>query len=169
MLTCNNGPEVTPDILSNTVSWFGGGQVYPAGLYAVGYITGSMKLQGNVSGWIAANYHIADDTGHDVLIPQAPGDANGYSDTQAGAQAANAGYCANFNHASAGKIGVYLNDSNCSDNVAGQPNPTYMLCTGYGTCQAGDGLPPAPTTPTLTATAQIVNGVPSIVLVAAGF
>ena len=47
--------QVTPDIFSATVSYFGSGQSYPAGTYRVSYVTGYMKFQPNINGWTTGN------------------------------------------------------------------------------------------------------------------
>ena len=169
MLSCSDGPTVTPIITGPTPSFFNGGASYPAGNYSVGYVEGALKYQVN-DNWAInltptpAGYYVTDGNGNDVALPI----IDQRFATQAEAEAAYAGSCVRYVHAG-GPIGVYLNDAvteaqpggGYGDNVAGSPNPTWMLCSGFGTCGAG-GTGVA--VPTLSALGEISGGVPAILI-----
>jgi hypothetical protein len=130
-------PEtVTPDYLDNAVSYFGGGADLPAGRYSLTYVSGCIKYNGysnfTVNG--ASNYEywlVGATTSDEIAV--APGtDAVGlpfgytnYSD------------CVTANLALApldfdfdgGKLGVYSDDFQPSDNVEGPDGgaPTWRL------------------------------------------
>lgn len=119
------GFSVTPDILSATVSYFNGGANFSAGRYRVAYITGAL-IYGAGEGW-ALNDAFGD--GYQIMFGggniRFPGTATGFA-TQALVASANAGTHLDIMH-TGGQIGVYLADSIYNDNVAGSPNPQFLL------------------------------------------
>ena len=119
--------DVTPDILSATVSWFDGGADFPAGEYVVAYVTGAMQYAYGAEWKVNFNdtgngFHVTDDGGNDVF---GPGNDNHY-DSVAECEAGNAGLQITYNH-TGGKIGMYLEDDPYDDNSGGSPSPTFSL------------------------------------------
>ena len=154
--------QVTPDIFSDTVSWFDSDASFPATNYVIGYLTGAM-IYGislgwsvNLNNWVPFNGFIITD-GASNQVP-GPGIANGTGwGTQALCEAANAGLYVVYEHVG-GQIGMYLNDNPYSDNEAGSPNPTFGLLGSYSFSASVTTLSCANRSSTLTwATAGAVS------------
>jgi hypothetical protein len=116
---------VTPDIYSNTISYFGAGTSYPVGAYIIGYVNGA-RASNSSTGWLIS--YVSSDK-YNVYYGSNTvnfGAYGGYS-TQAACELANAGAKITLNITTASKIGVYLQDTKYSDNIAGSPNPTFLI------------------------------------------
>jgi len=154
--------QVTPDIFSDTVSWFDSDASFPATNYVIGYLTGAMRYAEyigwsvNLNNWIPFNGFIITD-GASNQVP-GPGIATGTEwATQALCEAANAGLYVVYEHVG-GQIGMYLNDNPYSDNYAGSPNPTFGLLGSYSFSASVTTLSCANLSSTLTwATAGAVS------------
>jgi hypothetical protein len=135
--------------LFGDIVYFGGGAVLPAGRYRVTYLDGCMKYGGGQD-WTIHAYADGHDawwfgaaSGNQLVMP--PG-TFGYS-TGTGAYA-NFADCVTANQALApkefdfagGQLGVWLQDSPVSDNLAGEDgrNPKWKL-ERLGGCEASDG------------------------------
>ena len=152
--------SVTPDVLSNTPSYFSGGAVFPAGSYTISYQTGAFGFTGNTHWSVAysqaTGYIITSGT---AATPWGQPDGVDYP-TQAAAQAGFAGMTTVYQHPG-GPIGMYCLDSPYTDNVSGSPNPTFSLASAAAP-------PPAAAPLVLTATPQLAGGIPAIALTWSG-
>lgn len=125
-------PTVTPDVTTGAISYFGGGAYYGAGLWRISYISGSYKTSptggwtvnyGEETGFRRTAFQITDGKGN---VYDTPGHFETF-DTQAACLAANTGLFQPFYH-QGGPLGVYLLDTNYTNNTAGTPSPTFRLC-----------------------------------------
>lgn len=125
--------NVTPDIFSATVSYFGGGQSYPAGNYRVSYVNGAINYgdgkyrlnwrtpsPGNVT---PIGYKVNYNGG--ASTSWIPGTDEAFT-TQSQVESANAGMHIDFSH-TGGTIGVWLDDNPYFDNAPGSPSPTFSI------------------------------------------
>jgi hypothetical protein len=130
---------ITPSIVDSTVSYFSGGTPLPAGRYAVAYADGCIKYDPSFGAWTVNGqptfeYLIVGDTTTSP-IAVAPGTFSpsifipgGFAtfDECVTANLAQAPYAFDF---AGGKLGVYNNDFQPKDNVAGTNgrNPAWSL------------------------------------------
>ena len=125
---------VTPFITSNAISYFNSGAPYSPGMYCITYLVGAYGLGQNGlwtinqdidrgNGGVSLAYKITDG----FATIDGPGNYDSYG-SQAGCQSANVAKVVYFYHAYSTPIGMYLNDSNYVDNIAGSPNPTFLIC-----------------------------------------
>lgn len=132
---------VTPDILSNTPSYFNSGASYATGTYIVTYTSGAMKYS-PATNWFCNAYRIIDDSSNITLGP-CYGVLTAYAN-QAACEAANAGTFVTYTQTVTGKIGLFFTDSFYGDNVAGSPSPTFQLeaftLSSVGNCQSTNTL-----------------------------
>jgi hypothetical protein len=130
---------VTPDYLDNAVAYFAGGSALPAGRYALSYVGGCVKYNGysnfTINGQSTFEYLlVGDDTSSPIGVAPgtvAPGLPFGYLDI-ASCEAANRALSPLTFDFDGGKIGVYNNDFQPSDNVIdpGAGAPTWRLNGG---------------------------------------
>lgn len=127
--------EVTPDVLSNTVSYFSAGASFPPGMYRVTYVRGAMKYDES-AGWtirdpIVGNNGFRIEHSGDLHISPGTGDAPGTATEYASVElceAGNGGLFVDFMH-TGGQIGIWLSDGvgDYGDNEVGPPGPTFNL------------------------------------------
>lgn len=124
--------QVRPSIRSGAISYFYGGVSLPAGTYRVKYGGAALQWGGNPAEWgvgdafiPAQGFYIRRGGGADLYGPQLN---STYYPTASAAQLANAAAPAvTFTHTS-GPIGMFLQDSNYSDNVpADWGSPLFIL------------------------------------------
>ncbi len=131
---------VAPDVTTGAISYFNDGATFDAGRYVVGYDSGAYKINPGITQqpgvpWGVGfrdndaqidgshGYYVTDGASNEA---RGPGNLAGYA-SQAAAEAGNAGEIAFYDHVG-GPIGIYLLDGKYSDNVAGNPSPTFTLC-----------------------------------------
>lgn len=106
---------------------FAGGAGLPAGTYRISYVTGALRYgpSFNFSVNFDVNYFYYITAGGADFNP-APGLTTQYA-SQAACQAANAGLFVDVVISAGTVLGVRLLDGAYGDNIAGSPNPTFLL------------------------------------------
>lgn len=143
--------SVIPDITQFAVSYFAGGANLPAGLYQVTFVEGALKYIGS------DDYQVNRDASHGYRVIHSSGTFQQESApvgiytayaTQAALESALGGDTVVFSH-TGGPIGMFLADNYYGDNVAGAPNPTFLLTRLCATTTT--------TTPTTTTTTTVAT------------
>lgn len=125
---------VTPSITNNAISYFSSGASLAPGMYCITFLTGSYGL-GQSNLWtvnqnkdvIYGSRSQAFKITNGIDTIDGPGNYDSYA-TQSQCASVNLAKCVYFYHDYNKPIGMYLNDFNYANNIAGSPNPTFLIC-----------------------------------------